>query len=327
MENYSRMVTATAFTPDGKVLATVGLNGEVILWDLATRQGRAALKESGGWALFSPDCTTVASRGSKEGECWLLDLATGRVRTTLRAPGDRVMPLAFAPDGRTLATAVDETGVITLWELSSARERALLTGPPGRVYAAAFAPDGKTLASCAADGSVILWDLTTGKERARLKGQDPSWAGRLAFAPDGKLLASAVGLVRLWDVATGQEVAKLGKPANRLETVAFSPDGKTLASGGPRAAIFLWDVAGAVPKKRTVLRGETQVSAGRVAALAFSPDGTLLASGSGDWLLGYHERGQKFPAGDEPAQLQGAVRLWDVATGQDVTHLPHGTDK
>ena len=127
----------------------------------------------------------------------------------------------------------------------------------------------------------------------------------VAFSPDGKTLASgscakpidkgacSQGEIRLWDVATRQQIGPpLAAHANLIYSVAFSPDGKTLASGSGDNNIILWNVA-----TRQPLGSPLTGHKAAVWSLAFSPDGKMLASGSKD----------------------GTVILWDVATLQPIT--------
>src|SRR5207237_4054336 len=96
-----------------------GLGGVVMVWDVATRQLRGALRGHPGkiWSLaFTADSKTLVS-GGEGGIVKIWDAATGKERATIVAESDNVRFLAIAPDGRPLATVCHERGphrVLTL---------------------------------------------------------------------------------------------------------------------------------------------------------------------------------------------------------------------
>jgi WD40 repeat protein len=91
--------------------------------------------------------------------------------------------------------------------------------------------------------TVQLYDAATGARRAVLRGHmDKIYHG--AFSPDGRTLATAGwdGMVKLWHVATGQEMLTFRVPGVCWR-VAFSADGRRLAmcggaTGGKEVALL-----------------------------------------------------------------------------------------
>src|SRR5262249_22766159 len=143
----------------------------------------------------------------------------------------------FSPDGRTLALwrfAVWETTKsgnpvkmvsgesVKVWDAKTGREAFTLGGATNPTYS----PDGRTLApSSLENNTVTLWDVSTGQAKRTLMGV----ARRVAFSPDGKVLATGGGrTIRLWEMATGEELPALGGYTFSVGPAAFSPDGKTL---------------------------------------------------------------------------------------------------
>jgi WD40 repeat protein len=121
-----------------------------------------------------------------------------------------------------------------------------------------------------------LWQGLSGMI-ATLKGHD-SRVNSVSFSPDGKTLASGSDdkTIKLWNLATGNQITTLKGHDSWVNSVSFSPDGKTLASGSTDKTIKLWNLA--TGNQITTLKGHDSW----VNSVSFSPDGKTLASGSTD---------------------------------------------
>ena len=78
--------------------------------------------------------------------------------------------------------------------------------------------------------------------------------------------------MKLWDVATGQELSTYRGHHGDVTSIAFSPSGKQLMSGGRDKTIRIWDATR--NPEALVLRGHTRA----VTGAAFSVDGTRLVT-------------------------------------------------
>jgi WD40 repeat protein len=111
-------LTSAVFSPDGKTLAAVRLDGAIQLWETATGKERGRLpgrKELNGPIAFSPTGKILAT-GSKDGSVSFWDVLTGREVCHYTGHQGRVLCLAFSPDGKTLASGSDDTTIL-LWEV------------------------------------------------------------------------------------------------------------------------------------------------------------------------------------------------------------------
>ncbi|MGO8956701.1 MAG: hypothetical protein ACLQFR_04925 [Streptosporangiaceae bacterium] len=157
----------------------------------------------------------------------------------------------------------------------------------------------------------------------------------VAFSPDGKTLASGDdAMVRLWDVASRQQIGKPFDGSDGPHAVAFSPDGKILATVDDGGKVRLWDVATRQQIGKPLTAYTDKIYQ---AHLAFSPDGKTLAVGddttvrlwdvatcqqigkpftgfTGKHSVAFSPDGKILASGDD----DGKVRLWDVATHEQI---------
>jgi WD40 repeat protein len=287
LRGHKDQVRSVAFSPDGKILASGGYDGKVILWDLAGYPlSRPLSGHKGaiqGVAFRTPDGKELAS-SSDDGTVVLWDVEKQTVSKSLQGGGS-LYGVAFSPNGKILACGRKD-GVVVLWDMESGHQT-MLPGHEGSVHSVAFSPDGKTLATGgAADRKIIFWNVATPKQTVpkRVSSvEDDYQVLCLAFSPDSKTLASGnTGYnITLWNAVTHK---KLGKPleghANSVSGIAFSPNGATLVSASPDKTIRRWDI-----NKRTQIGEPIMGSSEQIYALAFSKDGETLASGGGDGVI------------------------------------------
>jgi RNA polymerase sigma factor (sigma-70 family) len=320
LEGHRGGVLSLAFTADQRVLASAGGGDETVrFWDVATGKELRRFSRLAYGLILAPDGKTLLTADSA-GQL-LLDATTGK--ELHRFPGG--VYTTFSPDGQLLASFVIEraaagdeqkqsTLAVRLWRVASGKEAGRWVG--GQQNPLAFSPNGRMLAkgSRALDGSCTIhfMELATVSERLRLgmKLDRPSGMLQpLAFTPDSRLLAQGDDNdIRLWDLATGQELARLEGHRGFVSHVAFAADGRTLTSVSADTTL-VWDVL--APRKKAALPGLRLSPAELEACWADLAGGDAVKAHQALWqLVGDPERCVPlFQKGLAPVPVIGADKL------------------
>lgn len=156
-------INALDFSPDGRWLASGGVDGLARIWDPTGGRELAQLEDHEPHApvagvQFSSDGRWLATARTKGRAVWLWDPAIGASRGALPADGFGVSAFAFAPRGLLLAVAQGD-GSLVFWDPARRAIVGRLRAQAGNLIAMVFSNDGRILATGGRDGCVRLWDV------------------------------------------------------------------------------------------------------------------------------------------------------------------------
>jgi WD40 repeat protein len=325
-----QLVSSLAFSHDGRTLASSGVFGNAVVWDLTPPReqpkplaGPASGRAKAIMALaFSADDSTLWL-AYQDGAVALWNVPAAAclgLGTLLPRSATEVASVAFSPDstwlatgGRNLVPGAVWQGVITLRKARTAEQVGVpLTVHRAAITSLAFSPDAKRLACGAEDGSIILWSPQTRQRVGTPLVAHTQRITGLAFNRDGKALFSGSRdrSIIAWDLSRPRPQAERRvRHSAEIRALALSPDGKTLATGDSDFALELWDAATLGPIKRS------RRHANWVNSVVFSPDGSTIASASMDHTVVLWDAATLQP--ERQAFAEHRCPVWSVAYGPD----------
>ena len=318
-------IQALAFSTDGKILATSGVDNLVKLWNVKSRKVERTLVGHSEWVTalgFSTDDSIVAS-GDIYGNIKLWDASSGNEQVSFNGHRSNVSVLTFSPDRRTLASASDD-GTIKFWDANTGQSISTVATEHTRwVKSIAFSEDDTTLSSVMFNGTVQKWNVKTGQEVSVSVPENLNLTYATALSPqatlfaaqnaDGKIVFNRTkpghlrfyrygNKITLLDLENGESLPSLTLEERNLNVnMAFSPTTEILACVDQWQDVRLYDVR----TGKELFKLDVQIHSGADAKLVFSPDGTMLA------VNGTHFR---------------PTHVWNVEKREKIATLPEGDE-
>jgi mono/diheme cytochrome c family protein len=299
------VLTAVAFSPDGKTLAVTGYH-EALLYDTSTYQLRSRLigiSERVQSLAYSPDGKKLAVVGGSPGrfgEVQIWNAESEKLLVSVPVTYDTLYGVSWSPDGKAIAFGCADSTVRAIDSLSGKQILQMGTHSDW-VLATTFAQDGLHLVSVGRDMSMKLTEVATQRFVDNITSITPGALKGGLMAVDRRPMDHRRTIRFLGAVGQMEVPTRMQKVPPDTPGVPPKVYDEILAAGSdgvPRLYKMHREQKREIGDDANKIR-EYEKMPGRIATVAFNPTGTQFAAVSS--LDG-----------------RGEVRIYNVATGAKI---------
>lgn len=314
-------IVTSAFSQDGRLLASGGTDKRVVLWDTSTgyELRMCAGHTSQIVALAFKDDGKMLASGETNGIVKIWNVQSGNEIKTFKPHKSNLKTLAFSPDEKMLLTAGNDEGKIyqiKVWDIETAKLIRVLDGHKYPIETVVFSLDGTRLVSGSL-GNIKIWSYPDGllikniteigmvksmavdkNDNLLVGGYVPSKVGSGFFG--GEFFGWAdekFFVLRNLKADDSMELMRIKLSSSKsdlpfAQTVAFNTKGQAITFDNDDK-IRIWDIS----SKQKI--SETQIDCGEFRTVKFSANGDSIACYSGGNING---------------AIDSRIKLWNVAT-------------
>ncbi|HSA22323.1 MAG TPA: WD40 repeat domain-containing protein [Myxococcota bacterium] len=283
-----------SFSEDLALLATGGMDGRVLVWDVRTGKLLHTLAGHRGqaWPFTFSKSNRWFITGGADHTIRLWDLSSGSLVREIDDWFGTIFPERDLLDTYSPTEGMARKNRVRVWDLAENKLLEEREFPMSQILSGNLARDARYWIRSHQDGQIDYleypgWNRFSFPAGAVIQGLFLTRRSDLLVGTD------LAGNLRAWRFPSGLPIGVFGHHANLVTGWWGSMDDRFLASASTDKDLSVWDLAALRPER--VRTGH----AGKVIRLVMSPDGKQLASGGFD----------------------KTVRLWDLTTGRSTMVL------
>lgn len=218
-------VTALAFSPDGKLLASGGgepsRNGELLLWDVPGKKLARKIEEAHSDTIsdveFSRDGALLAS-GAADKFVKVFKVQEGTLLRSYEGHTDHVLGVGFKADQSHLVSCGADNA-IKIWNAETGEQARTISNYSKQVTSVDYVGVSDNIISCGGDKTVKYHTASNGRNYRGFAGNNDFVYSAISTGDEGLVIAAGEdGTVRVWNGKDGKLLMSFEAPQGATET-------------------------------------------------------------------------------------------------------------